>query len=216
MRFVKALLLPVLVVAGWTATTATTTAAHAVGTCSVAIPAKVSVKAVQTTITARLKADCAASDMDSADWGAGQPLIWGFSSSNSSATATYYATMPLGARRAVGQGAVDSGGNSLTQNTVSFVIKNGTWAYSASSRRGKIVYVHGLVHQWDLSTLDAPSGRKVYLQRYIHGGWQTMLSRTTVGGQVTVGFVQTAVHQYRWTVAESTQAWAATSASTFR
>ncbi|HEX4726409.1 MAG TPA: hypothetical protein VH298_01340 [Jatrophihabitans sp.] len=56
------------------------------------------------------------------------------------------------------------------------------------------------------------AGRVGYLQRYLPSGWQTMLSRTAGStGQLAVGFIASASHQYRWVVAETGTAWNATS-----
>lgn len=74
-----------------------------------------------------------------------------------------------------------------------------SYAYLASSRTGAAVYVNGLVHQKNnAGQLIASADRTVYLQRYLNGHWQNVLARTTGGhGQLSVGFIQPAVYQYR-------------------
>jgi hypothetical protein len=217
MRFVKALLLPVLVAGGWVATTGP---AHAAGSCSIVVPAKVSVKAFSTRITAHLKSDCAASGMELASWGDSKTrayVLWTFDGSRKSATGTFPATNPIGPKHAFALGANDADGNVLTQNQPVFVIKNGTWVYVASSRQGRAVYINGLVHQWSVSNAFPSAGRKVYLQRFVNGSWQSMLSRTTNGsGKVTVGFIQSTARRYRLVAAETSRGWSGTSSSTIR
>ena len=92
-----------------------------------------------------------------------------------------------------------------------------TAAYIASSRSGSAVYVNGLIKQLAGGTWVHSTGRAVYLQRFINGGWQTMLLRTSSStGQLTVGFVQTHAYNYRWYVSPAAAAGAATSAVTVR
>ena len=90
-----------------------------------------------------------------------------------------------------------------------------SYAYAAASRQGSAVYVNGLVKQ-DYSTGIIRSPRRtVYLQRYVNGGWQTMLGRVTSwDGRVTVGFTSVASNQHRWVVVASGGAWGATSGVT--
>lgn len=92
-----------------------------------------------------------------------------------------------------------------------------TYAYIASSRSGAAVYVHALVKQQTASGLARSASRLVYLQRYLNGAWQNMLSRTTSStGQFTVGFIQTHAYEYRLYVVANTTAAAAYSAITIR
>jgi uncharacterized protein YkwD len=94
-----------------------------------------------------------------------------------------------------------------------------TSAYIASSRAGQAVYINGLIKLSGPTTglMVRPSGRAVYLQRYLNGGWQTMLLRTTDAyGRLAVGFIQTRVFQYRLVVPATTNTTPAASASTFR
>jgi hypothetical protein len=77
-----------------------------------------------------------------------------------------------------------------------------SYASAAASRRTSAVYVNGLVQQ------RAPTGpvirsvhRTAYLQRYLAGRWQNLLTRTTdSNGQLAVGFIQASRYQYRWLV----------------
>ena len=71
-----------------------------------------------------------------------------------------------------------------------------TWPAPGS---GSAVYVNGLVHQKSSAgQLIASAGRTVYLQRYLNGRWQNVLARTTAShGQLSVGFIQSTVYQYR-------------------
>jgi hypothetical protein len=91
-----------------------------------------------------------------------------------------------------------------------------TQDYIASSRVGTAVYVNGLVHRYSSAGMTSPSGVTVYLQRLLNGSWQTMLSRVTSGGRVTVGFVQPNVMQYRWVTVASATTLGASSAATTR
>ena len=88
-----------------------------------------------------------------------------------------------------------------------------SYAYAAASRQGAAVYVNGLIKQ-DYSTgvIRSPS-RTVYLQRFIGGGWQTMLRRvTSLTGQVTVGYISVSAIKHRWVATASGSAWGAASA----
>jgi uncharacterized protein YkwD len=94
-----------------------------------------------------------------------------------------------------------------------------TSASVASSRGGQAVYINGLLKLSGPTTglMVRPSGRAVYLQRYLNGGWQNMLLRTTDAyGRLAVGFIQTRVFQYRIVVPATSNASRAASASTFR
>jgi len=97
------------------------------------------------------------------------------------------------------------------------IFKFATWAYVASSRSGGAVTINGLIHQWTTAGMTSPAGRVVFLQRYILGGWQNMVGRTTnSAGRITISFTQPSVCQYRLIAAETSTAWAGHSASTFR
>lgn len=92
-----------------------------------------------------------------------------------------------------------------------------TAAYIASSRSGSAVYINGLIKQLSGGTWVRSPGRAVYLQRFISGGWQTMLERTSNStGQLTVGFVQTHAYSYRLYVSPTAATGSATSATTVR
>lgn len=92
-----------------------------------------------------------------------------------------------------------------------------TWAYVASSRSGTAVYINGLVKNDSKNGLVRGAGRSVYLQRYLNGAWQTMLARTAnATGQITVGFIQPKVFQYRLIVSATSTAQSGRSGSTFR
>jgi len=92
-----------------------------------------------------------------------------------------------------------------------------TSAYIASSRQGAAVYINGLVKQQSGSTITRSPGRTVYLQRFINGGWQTMLARTTNStGQIAVGFIQDHTFSYRLYVVATANATAAVSAASTR
>ena len=195
--------------------------ARAAGSCSIIVPAKVYIGASLTTITARPGSDCAASGMQIAQWTV-QPSNYGdsflFEAGTISDSYTFYDDLDaVGTLRAVPAGASSSTGfNDIAQNTATFVVKYTTLLYASSSRSGAAVYVNGLMHRWSSSGLSDPSGAVMYLQRFINGGWQNMLARTTAGGHVTVGFVQRAVYQYRWVSTETSTAWSGRSASTVR
>lgn len=201
---------------------AVSTAANAAGSCSILIPAKIAISSGSTVITAKPGADCANSDMDSAEWSV-SPSSFGetfyFTGDSLNSSYTFYSSIDrVGALRAVGTGASSSVGfNDLSQNTPNYTVKYATWVYSASSRAGRAVYVNGLIHQWSSDDLAVGAYRTSYLQRYLHGAWQTMLARKAdAHGRFTVGFVQTTVYQYRWVTTEVNTAWNATSASTVR
>ena len=114
-------------------------------------------------------------------------------------------------------GATPTGVDNLDQNEPLYTVKFASWTYSASSRSGHAVYINGLDHQWAANGLTQGAGRKNYLQRYVHGTWQTILSKTAdAHGKFTVGFIQSAVYQYRWITFQTGITWGAASASTFR
>jgi hypothetical protein len=53
--------------------------------------------------------------------------------------------------------------------------------------------------------------RTVYLQRFINGGWQTMLGHTTdINGANTFGFIQAKAYNYRVITTDSTTSWGRT------
>lgn len=117
-------------------------------------------------------------------------------------------------------GLVGSAGNLRTFGYVSssrpshYLYRNGSFVLQA----GSAVYINGLIKQASpAGALIRAAGRQVYLQRYLQGHWQNMLVRTSSAtGQLSVGFIQTTVYQYRLLVLRSASAAAATSASTFR
>jgi hypothetical protein len=93
-----------------------------------------------------------------------------------------------------------------------------TYAYISSSRARSAVYINGLIKQATMApTLARGAGRTVYLQRYLGGTWQNVLSRTSNStGQLSVGFIQNTVYQYRLLVSHSSTGASATSAGTIR
>ncbi|MEO6699874.1 MAG: S8 family serine peptidase [Jatrophihabitantaceae bacterium] len=116
-------------------------------------------------------------------------------------------------------GGVADQGKVSWSGTSAVTIKYATWDYVASTRAGAAVYINGLLKNYSNTAagLVHPTGRLMYLQRYLNGGWQTMLSRAAnSAGKMTVGFIQTKVYQYRLVTVESATAWSGTSASTFR
>ncbi len=88
----------------------------------------------------------------------------------------------------------------------------------ASSRVRQAVYINGLLKNYSSAPgLVYPTGRLMYLQRYLKTGWQTMLSRPVdANGRWVVGFIQPAVYQYRLVAVETATSWSAGTASTFR
>ena len=93
--------------------------------------------------------------------------------------------------------------------------KSNSCGYIASSRAGRAVYINGLVKQWGTTSVVPAPNRTIWLQRYINGGWQRMLSRVTnSSGRVTVGFVSTTARPYRWCVIASGTAAAITTGTT--
>lgn len=103
----------------------------------------------------------------------------------------------------------------ITWTPTTMVLKGATASYSANTRKGTAMYVHGLFKEYNTdgtNTYAGTSGKTVYLQRLLGTTWQTMLSRTTsTGGNITVGFVQTTRYQYRWVMAASDSSVASTS-----
>jgi hypothetical protein len=93
-----------------------------------------------------------------------------------------------------------------------------SYAYLASSRYRSAVYINGLVHQKSSSgQLIGSAGRTVYLQRYLNGHWQNVLARTSnSNGQLSVGFIQSAVYQYRLLVLPTANTAGTASGSTLR
>lgn len=114
-------------------------------------------------------------------------------------------------------GVADQGRVSWT--STSTTLKYVTLDYVASSRKGAAVYINGLLKNYSNTAagLVHPTGRLMYLQRYLNGGWQNMLSRpASSAGTMAVGFIQTTVYQYRLVTPEASTAWNGVSASTFR
>lgn len=81
-----------------------------------------------------------------------------------------------------------------------------------------VVYINAQVKQANTSANLVPSmHRTAYLQRYLNGGWQTILGQVTgANGRFTVGFVQPKVFQYRVVVLATSTSAGSHSASTFR
>lgn len=192
----------------------------AANSCSIIVPAKVVIASGSTVITAHPAQDCTLSDMVDASW-AVSPSNFGdqflFTAASFSSSYTFLSSGDrVGVVRADPTGASSATGatNDLTQNTVTYSVKYATWAYVASSRAGSVVHVNGLIHQWSSHNLSAPSGRRVYLQRY-HGGWQSMVSQATnSAGRISFAFIQRAVVQYRLVVLETGVEWSGASGST--
>ncbi len=87
-----------------------------------------------------------------------------------------------------------------------------SYAYAAASRKGSAVYINGLVKQGSATGTVRSPKRTVYLQRNLHGAWQTMLLRVTDWyGVFTVGFISVPNYQYRFVVTASGNAWGTTS-----
>jgi hypothetical protein len=79
--------------------------------------------------------------------------------------------------------------------------KQTTYVYAAATRTGYAVYVHALVKVGPTQVRNG--NRLLYLQRYLGGQWQNMLTRRTLAnGQATVGFVQKGDYAYRWVAPE--------------
>jgi hypothetical protein len=206
------------------ALTATATAAPAVGSrsCSIILPAKVQIASDYTVITAHPGADCAKSGNTDASWNVSPSRsgdFFSFAARTLSSSYTFYSSWStVGVLRAVGTGATDSGGY-LSQNSPTYTVKYATWAYVASSRSGRAVYINTLIKNYS----NSPSGivrgarRLVSVQRYVRGAWHTILVHATNStGQFTVGFVQPRAYSYRLLAAETTTAWGARSATTVR
>lgn len=196
--------------------------ASAAGGCYISVPAHVSIKSGFTTITARPQSNCAASDMAFAEWNV-SPSNFGntffFTNGSLNSNYTFYSSVDrVGVLTAVSAGASSSTGvNDLAQNNPTFPVKYGTWAYVASTRSGTAVHIGGLIHQWTSNDLASPSGRRVFLQRYINHAWQNMVSQLTISsGRISFGFIKSTVVQYRLTVTETGTAWSGASSSTFR
>jgi subtilisin family serine protease len=114
-------------------------------------------------------------------------------------------------------GVADQG--RVTWTPASTTLKYVTLDYVVSSRKGAAVYINGLLKNYSNTAagLIHPTGRLMYLQRYLNGAWQNMLSRpVNSAGAMAVGFIQTTVYQYRLVTPEASTAWNGTSASTFR
>ena len=113
--------------------------------------------------------------------------------------------------------AFDTTGHTSYPSNTMTVSLGLTTAYIASSRQGVAVYINGLIKQQVGSTISRSAGRTIYLQRFINGSWQNVLSRTSDStGQMAVGFVQTHSYSYRLYVAGSSYGTAAASATTTR
>jgi len=202
--------------------TATAAPAVAAGSCSIILPAKVQIASQYTVITAHPGSDCAASHNTDASLNISPSRsgdFFSFGAGTLSSSYTFYSSWStVGVLRAVATGATDSGGY-LSQNSPTYTVKYATWAYLASSRSGRAVYLNALIKNYSNSPsgMARGAGRAVSLQRYIHGAWQTILVRTTSStGRLTVGLVQPRAYSYRLVVAETKTAWGAQSATTVR
>ncbi|MGI8664436.1 MAG: excalibur calcium-binding domain-containing protein [Jatrophihabitans sp.] len=89
-----------------------------------------------------------------------------------------------------------------------------SYAYIAASRQGAAVYVNALIKQSSPAGIVRSAHRTTYLQRYLNGRWQPMLSRVTNSlGMFTVSFISVPNYQYRFVVAATPAAYGATSAA---
>ncbi|HEX4728468.1 MAG TPA: hypothetical protein VH298_11770, partial [Jatrophihabitans sp.] len=103
---------------------------------------------------------------------------------------------------------------SVALTTTFLTLKYSTLTYFSPIRRGAAVYVNILAKQYVPSAAGYGSSpnRQVYLQRYIGGGWQTMLGHITADdGSDTFGFIQSHAYPYRVVTTESSVAWGRTS-----
>jgi hypothetical protein len=108
---------------------------------------------------------------------------------------------------------------SVALTTTYMSIKYSTLTYFSPVRRGAAVYVNILAKQYRPSAAGygASANRQVFLQRYIGGGWQTMLGHITAdNGSDTFGFIQSRPYPYRVVTVESAVAWSRTSGTSVK
>lgn len=130
-----------------TAASATTTpAAAAAGSCSLSFPSRVSIGAPYTEVTGRLGSDCAAANIEYADWGLIHPsqgpvnfLFFEPSVSGTTEIAEFYDFDPLGPQQWRGEGASTAGGDAVSQNTVNTDVRVASWASLTGTRSGSTV-----------------------------------------------------------------------------
>jgi hypothetical protein len=202
--------------------TTTATPAVAAASCSIIVPAKVQISSQFTVITARPGPDCAASGNTDASWNVSPSRsgdFFAFAAGTVNSSYTFYSSWSrVGALRAVGTGATNSGGY-LTQNSPTYTVKYTTWAYVSSSRSGRAVRINGLIKNYSNSPagMVGGTGRPVYLQRCVGGVWHTVLLRTANSkGQLNFGLIQPKAYHYRLIAAETGTSWSARSATTSR
>jgi hypothetical protein len=107
----------------------------------------------------------------------------------------------------------DVGGQTLAFTSAAMTLKYSSQTYFTPSRKGSAVYVNILTKQYKPSAKGYPASpnRTVYLQRFINGGWQTMLGHTTdINGANTFGFIQAKAYNYRVITTDSTTSWGRT------
>jgi PKD repeat protein len=172
---------------------------------SAPVPAAVAVAAPTVTLATTLLADCPYTFSVTANVTGADGIIDQLQFSDASQSGTIHFTTASDAPGpytvAYASGTAQDSSSTPVQvrwSNTSVSFKYLTQDYIASSRVGTAVYLNGLVHRYSSSGMTSPSGVTVYLQRYLNGSWQTLLSRVTSSGRVTVGFIQPNVMQYRW------------------
>jgi hypothetical protein len=184
------------------------------------VPARITIDRPDVTFTAPITTTCTKYHVVSALQGAGgvfDTLYWTAASTSDVGHFNPRVSPPGTYSTKLVNGVSGVGGVAWTSATTT--LKYSTQDYIASSRKGAAVYINGLFKNYSNSAagLARGAGRTVYLQRYLNGAWQTMLSRTTLAdGTMAVGFIQNTVYQYRLVTLESATIWSGNSTSTFR
>lgn len=120
--------------------------AQAAGSCSIVVPAKVTITKPWRTVTVKAGKDCAASGMESAYWSVIDPRKGPFqmfllSSEQPSETVDWYDWDPLGTFKVRAEGAHDSEYEDIAQRDSTMTVRLGSRITAKSSRKGQTVTI---------------------------------------------------------------------------
>ncbi len=187
-----------------------------------ALPARVVIDRPQVLFSAPIVTSCNNYTIAAYLYGAGGSLDYLWWDATKSSNTVQFNTLvqaPGSYRTRLDSGYSDGFVNGVAWTPTSVTLKYASYDYVASTRVGKVVYINGLLRSYSngFRPIVAGTGRVQYLQRYVRGGWQTVLARTAnSAGRFAVGFIQPNVFQYRLVSLDTPTAWGAISASTVR
>lgn len=209
-----------------TVTAAPTASAVEGGSCSVALPATVSIAKPYTEVTATLGANCAASDVDNAAWVVkhsyyGPTGDYLFFDQTGSEIIDLWDSDPFGTYYVDPLWAYDSDLNELTQNKRSFVVKADSRLGITASRSGSYVTLNVTASYYNgySDTFKPWNKDKVVLQYKAPGTstWRYLTTRTTASnGKLSYRVNASKARYYRAGSYATTTIWGQSSPAVYR